>query len=238
MTSKIYNLIILDESGSMSGVKPQTISGCNETINTIRSAQEKFAETQEHFVSIYAFQDNDKVPSRYLIKNEAIDKVSHINAEQYEPWGCTPLYDAIGSTITDLKAITKNEKLAIGSITIITDGMENASKQYTREQVARMIDAVKEIGWSVNFIGANIDVKGTADSLHIDNAMEFQQDREGTRAMFEKERRSRMGWLGRTHIVMASMTEESCASPEGREQYYSSMRETSTNYFDEEDEKA
>ena len=72
MKTEIYNLIILDESGSMSHVKRQTVSGCNETINTIRSAQEKFADTQTHYVSIYAFQANDKIPSRYLIKNQPL----------------------------------------------------------------------------------------------------------------------------------------------------------------------
>ena len=60
MKTEIYNLIVLDESGSMGCVRNQTISGCNETINTIRAAQEKYADTQEHFVSIYAFQTNDK----------------------------------------------------------------------------------------------------------------------------------------------------------------------------------
>ena len=63
-TSEIYNLIILDESGSMSCVWEQTISGCNETINTIKAAQNKFAENQKHFVSIYAFQSAGNRPSR------------------------------------------------------------------------------------------------------------------------------------------------------------------------------
>ena len=72
MKTEIYNLIILDESGSMDCVKKQTISGCNETINTIRMAQEKYADTQLHYVSIFAFQSGS-VPSRYIIKNEPID---------------------------------------------------------------------------------------------------------------------------------------------------------------------
>lgn len=232
MKSKIYNLIILDESGSMSGVRAQTISGCNETINTIRSAQEKYADTQEHYVSIFAFQGNDKNPSRYLIKNEPAESVGHINAELYKPWGSTPLYDAIGSTITDLKAVAKGETLAIGAITIITDGMENSSSQYSRQQVARMIDAVKEMGWSVNFIGANIDVRGTADSLHIDNAMEFKQDMQGTRVMFERESRSRMGWFTR----MQNALEECDAAPCGTS-CVERLKDAAANYFEEDGEE-
>ena len=195
MKAKIYNLIILDESGSMCGVTRQTIEGCNETINTILMAQGKNAETQEHFVSIYAFQACGSKPSRYLIKNVPAANTKHINADLYTPWGSTPLYDAVGSTLADLKAVTQGDETAIGSVTIITDGMENASTQYTLAKVAKMIEALKELGWNFNFIGANIDVKATAQSLNIDNSLEFAQDEEGTRAMFEKERRARMSWM-------------------------------------------
>lgn len=236
MKSTIYNLIILDESGSMSCVRNQTISGCNETINTIRAAQKKYAETQDHFVSIFAFQSGGDRPSRYIIKNEPIDRVEHITSNQYDPDGCTPLYDAVGGTLTDLKATTKGNPLAIGSVTIITDGMENSSEHYDREKVARMIDALKEMGWSFNFIGANIDVKSTAQSLHIDNSLEFQQDAKGTTAMFAKESRSRMGWFGRSHNIMASMKLRIGGkelSNDDLDAFHADMEKASADYFDE-----
>ncbi len=187
----IYNLIVLDESGSMSCVQKQTIDGCNETINTIRAAQEKYAETQRHYVSIFAFQRNDSVPSRYLIKNVPVDKVRHITMEDYVPCGSTPLYDAVGSTLVDLKSIAKTRKDAVGSVTIITDGCENCSRRYTLEKVATMIDGLKELGWNFNFIGANIDVQQASCGLHIDNAYEFAQDDEGMQKMFKAARRGR-----------------------------------------------
>lgn len=236
MKTEIYNLIILDESGSMDCVKAQTISGCNEVINTIASAQQTYAETQEHYVSIFAFQDNDQKPSRYLVKNVPVAKVCHINGEIYDPWGATPLYDAIGSTLVDLKSKVKDKEMAIANVTIITDGMENASKHYTLEQVAKMISALKEIGWSFNFIGANIDVKQTASSLNIDNSLEFQQDEMGTQQMFARERSSRMSWLGRTHAVMAEMDAECCVAPEGKHKLFSQLKEAATNYFEPDDE--
>ncbi len=246
MKTEIYNLIILDESGSMDCVKSQTISGCNETINTIRSAQEKFAGTQEHYVSIYAFQADGHVPSRYIVKNEPIANVRHINGELYAPWGSTPLYDAVGSTLVDLKATVKGKEMAIGNVTIITDGMENASRHYTLQKVAKMIDELKELGWSFNFIGANIDVKGTAASLNIDNSMEFQQDAVGTQMMFARERSSRMRWMERTNEVM--MEADYCAAPTGaapdcekskgkRKNIFSRLRDAAANYFEEEDKK-
>ncbi len=197
MKSQIFNLIILDESGSMDCVTRQTISGCNETINTILSVQKKFAETQEHFVSIFAFQSGGNRPSRYIVKNVPADQVKHITNEDYAPCGCTPLYDAIGSTLADLKATTKASEDAIGSVTIITDGYENSSNHYTLEKVAKMIDALKELGWNFNFIGANIDVTEVSMSLNIDNAMAFEQDEAGTAEMFAKERRSREAYYSR-----------------------------------------
>ncbi len=197
MKLQIFNLIILDESGSMDCISKQTISGCNETINAIRTVQKKFAETQEHFVSIFAFQSNGNRPSRYLIKNEPIDKVRHITVEDYEPWGYTPLYDAVGATLSDLKTTTKHSEDAIGSVTIITDGAENSSTRYNLPQVARMIEELKELGWNFNFIGANIDVDKVSRSLNIENALAFEQDEAGTAKMFARERRSREAYYSR-----------------------------------------
>lgn len=231
MKTEIYNLIILDESGSMDYVKRQTISGCNETINTIRAAQEKFADTQDHYVSIYAFQENEKVPSRYLIKNQPIAGVAHINDEQYSPWGSTPLYDAVGGTLADLKAVVKDREMAIGSVTIITDGLENASKHYTCEKVARMIDALKEGGWSFNFIGANIDVQATAASLNIDNALEFQQDEAGTEAMFARERNSRMAYYNRTSEVLSNCVPCCADNEEERRKVLDRLKGAAADYF-------
>ena len=57
MEKKIYNLIILDESGSMQSIKPQAITGLNETLQTIKSAQEKF-ENQSHYVTLVSFNTN------------------------------------------------------------------------------------------------------------------------------------------------------------------------------------
>ncbi len=241
MKTQIFNLIILDESGSMGCVTRQTINGCNETINTIRSVQEKFAETQEHFVSIYAFQSNGNKASRYLIKNEPIDKVAHINEENYTPWGGTPLYDAVGATLSDLKATTKCSEDAIGSVTIITDGEENSSRQYSLPQVAKMIDALKEMGWNFNFIGANIDVRRVSRSLNIDNAMAFEQSASGTQQMFNKDSRSRMAYFSRLHQISEDMAcimpAEDCGmSEEEREELKQERRNrwknASKGYFD------
>lgn len=228
MKQLIYNLIILDESGSMHTISRQTINGCNETINTIRSAQEKYNHTQQHFVSIYAFQSGGNVPSRYLIKNLPIEKVRHITHKDYSPEGLTPLNDAVGATLADLKATVRQAENAIGSVTIITDGEENASERYTTEKVGLMIESLKEMGWNFNFIGANIDVAGTAREYNIDNAMEFQQDDAGTREMFELERSCRMSYYQRMNEVQEFCSAEPALCKEERRLM---MKKASKNYF-------
>ena len=191
----IYNLIILDESGSMSGITHQTITGCNETIDTIKAAAEKFSETQEHFVSIFAFQCKGYRKSRYILKNVPAKDVKHITNEDYEPSGCTPLNDAVGSTLTDLEATVKDYKNELASVTIITDGYENASQIYSLEQVRALIKSLKEMGWNFNFIGANIDAQATARSYNIDNHLQFEQSAEGTKAMFRRESSGKFRYL-------------------------------------------
>lgn len=212
--TKVFNLIILDESGSMDCVRRQTISGCNETLNVIKSVQKKHADTQNNMVSIFAFQDNDSVPSRYLIKNVPAEACQHITKADYEPWGGTPLYDAIGATLTELKHAATKERDCTGSVTIITDGMENSSIHFNRRDVVRLIDFLKELGWNFNFIGANIDVDRVAADLSIDNTLSFQQDEEGTEDMFRIVSESREAYADKFAECDAALP--SCASPEER----------------------
>lgn len=182
----VFNLIILDESGSMSDCTRATISGCNETINVARNLQKKFADKQNTFISIYAFQSDGPVPSRYLCKNESIEKVKNITRRDYSPCGCTPLLDAVGATLVDLKSVAATHEDALGVVTIITDGYENSSTHYNYQQVRSLISQLKELGWTFNFIGANIDVEEVSSKLNIDNAMSWTNDEEGTKKMFRK----------------------------------------------------
>ncbi|MDE6408813.1 MAG: VWA domain-containing protein [Muribaculaceae bacterium] len=192
MKTTVFNLIILDESGSMSPMTQQTISGCNETLNTIRYAAQKNAETIRNLVSIYAFQDGGPVKSRYLVKNLDPKDVKDITSNDYEPWGNTPLLDAVGSTLTELKAIASTHEDASGIVTIMTDGYENSSTQYTWKQVANLISQLREMGWTINLIGANVDVDAMAAKMNIanENSMAYQQTSEGTQEMWGKFSRS------------------------------------------------
>lgn len=223
--TQIYNLIILDESGSMGCVTNQTISGCNETIQTIKGTQEEMGEAQQNFVSIYAFQSGR--PSRYLFKNVPAAAAIEIGHSDYEPYGGTPLNDAVGGCLADMKATIGDKADAIGSITIITDGYENASKRYTTAQVATMISELKERGWNFNFIGANIDVVSTSASYNIDNHMAFTSDAEGTRKMWEKERLAKRAYSSRLKKMEEDMNFEMLAE----EDRMRLRKEASSHYY-------
>jgi len=186
MKTTVFNLIILDESGSMSDVTNQTISGCNETINVAKTQAEKNADALHSLVSVYAFQSGGHVPSRYIMKNEDATKARHISNDDYQPCGCTPLLDAVGSTLIELKTVSATHEDATGVITIITDGLENASTNYNWKDVANLIAQFKEMGWTINLIGANIDVDQMANKMNIDNRMAFQASKAGTSAMWDK----------------------------------------------------
>ncbi len=97
--TKVYNLIILDNSGSMSSIAKAAISGFNETVGGIRSAQELYRETQEHYVSLFVFCNCDK---SYIYENVPVRNVQELTSRLYQPCCGTPLYDAMGISLNKL----------------------------------------------------------------------------------------------------------------------------------------
>lgn len=185
MKTKVFNLIILDESGSMCCIERQALNGLNETLQTIRGAQKKYPE-QEQLVSIVPFESGN---IRLLRDKVSIKEVKDLRPKEYNPGGSTPLYDAIGFGINSIRNEVSDDDSVL--VTIITDGDENSSVEYTGKAIATIIDELKKKGWMFTYIGANQDAVSVAMTINISNAMNFVQDNEGTRAMFESERRSR-----------------------------------------------
>lgn len=185
MKSKVFNLIILDESGSMSCIERQALTGLNETLQTIRKAQEKYPE-QEQLVSIVPFETGN---IRLLRDKVSISEVKDLRPEEYIPGACTPLYDAIGFGIESIRKHVGDDDSVL--VTIITDGYENDSREYSGKAIGMIIDELKQKGWMFTYIGANQDAVQVALTINITNAMNFEQDDEGTKQMFAKERKSR-----------------------------------------------
>jgi Mg-chelatase subunit ChlD len=182
---KIYNLIILDESGSMCSIKKQAIDGFNETVQTIKAATKKHAG-QQHLVSLVTF--NGAGIKTVYDKMDA-GRVDELNDRLYDPDCDTPLYDAMGKSLTELKKSVNAEDNVL--ITIITDGEENASREYTQSAIKALVEELKAKGWVFTYIGANQDVKKVSATIAITNVMSFQATEAGTSVMFSKERSSR-----------------------------------------------
>lgn len=123
----VYNVIILDKSGSMTNIARQAIDGVNETIGSIKSAQEKNPD-QKHLVTLVAFCGCEQ---KLIYDNIPVAKASTLTDKDYRPCCMTPLYDAIGATITRVHAMKSKEPDSLALVTIITDGYENASREFS-----------------------------------------------------------------------------------------------------------
>jgi len=185
-TKRIHNLIIVDESGSMSVIRKQAFTGMNETLQTVRKMQEKYSD-QVQLVTLLTF---DSGHTTWHYDNASALKTKDLSWKAYNPGGGTPLYDAIGKGISKVNAQIEDGDHVL--VTIITDGEENSSEEWTLKMVRTMIEKLKKQDWTFTLIGTdNLDVETMAKSFAIDEHLEFQQDEEGTKAMFARERRSR-----------------------------------------------
>ena len=186
----VYNLIIVDESGSMSVIRKEALAGINETIETCQKMQEAHPEMEQRITLITFDSGHFKVH----LNNEQAKKARKLTMEDYRPSAATPLYDAIGKGVAMLNANTSlNDNVLV---TIITDGEENCSEEYNLKMVKNLIEKQKSQGWTFTLIGTdNLDVEGMAGNLSIDNHLAFAEDAESTKRMFARERKARTRFM-------------------------------------------
>ena len=175
-TSLTELVFILDRSGSMGGLESDTIGG----LNSMLAKQQ--AEPGECRMTTVLF-DNE-----YEVLHDRIDikAVSPITEREYFVRGSTALLDAVGKTINKIGGVQKNtaEEYRAAKVLFIitTDGMENASREYTSDQIKTLIERQKsDYGWEFIFLGANIDAASVAGRFGIDKsrAQNFHNDSEG-----------------------------------------------------------
>ncbi len=169
-------IFILDRSGSMSGLESDTIGGYNSMLR-------KQMDTEgEAFITTVLFDDEyELLHDRINLKG-----VRPITEKEYFVRGTTALLDAIGKSIQKIINVQKNtsedEKAEKILFVITTDGLENASREYSYKKIKAMIEnQKKKYGWEFIFLGANIDAASEAEKFGIDSnrAAQFHNDKEG-----------------------------------------------------------
>lgn len=185
MKTRIHNLIILDESGSMESIKRAAINGMNETVQSIRDTQKKH-EDQEHIVSLVSFNSSE---IKGIYDCVPVAEVKELTDKEYVPDCCTPLYDAMGLSLNHLRAKVNDEDKVL--VTIITDGEENSSSEYNSAAIKALVDSLKEKGWVFAYIGANQDVLKVAQTISVTNVMNFSSTDFGTGSAIASLRKSR-----------------------------------------------
>ena len=182
---KLDVVFILDKSGSMANQVENTISSFNEYLE-----KEKKNKYQTNITTVL-FSDKYKI----LHDREDIKKVNKITNKDYYVEGCTALYDALGNTIHSMETKDTDKVLFI----IITDGYENASREYNNNDIKKLIK--KHDDYEFIYIGADIDSYAAGNSIGIcnDNIASFKKDRKGTSKLFKA-----------VECFSASMMEEDC----------------------------
>lgn len=187
---RVFNLIVVDESGSMCVIEKQALAGLNETIQTVKKVQDVHPDMEQH-ITIMTFDSGHK---RYIYDNVLAKDATMLSKKDYNPGGATPLYDAVGIAISRLNAITTDDDHVL--MTIITDGEENCSTEYSLNMIKTLIEKLKKHNWTFSFIGTdNLDVESMAKEMNIDNHLSFTEDAEGTAEMFATERACRMSFM-------------------------------------------
>lgn len=168
-------VFVLDRSGSMGGLESDTIGGFNGMIEKQKKEGEK--------VNVTTLLFDDKV--EIIHDRFSIQEIQPLTDKEYYVRGCTALLDAVGQAINKIDNVQKHlpEEYRAGKVlfVIITDGLENSSKEFSYNDIRKMIEAKKEFGWDFLFLGANIDAGREAEKMGIgrNRSVTYENDSKG-----------------------------------------------------------
>ena len=185
--SKMYHLIILDRSGSMSNKISATVEGFNLQLDGIKSDIEKNSD-QEHVISLIDFGDDVNVS----IWKKSVDDIKPMTDTSFKDMisGCTALWDAIGTGANSLRneivedLSDENTKVFV---TIFTDGLNNASKTFSAKDCSGLIKEMKSTDqWAFALVGCDDSIFDVADQLNISrkSTLRVDNNQQGVRMAF------------------------------------------------------
>jgi hypothetical protein len=145
---------------------------------------------------------------RTIYDNVPVAEAKMLTDKDYRPCCMTPLYDAVGTTITRVHTLKSQDISSLALVTIITDGYENASREFSLTAIKSLIESYKEQGWQFTYIGADHDVEKVAYSLHIEHSLKFEKTPQATASMFARERKARHKWTDKLASLMQEDMDE------------------------------
>lgn len=175
---RTHIVCILDRSGSMSSIMDDSIGGFNEFLKTQKELPD------EASITIALFDDKYEL----LYDNVDIKSVNELTKKVWYPRGMTALYDAIGKTINDVKTHFEkldDEKPSKVLVCIVTDGMENSSKEYTLDTLKKLIGDCEKDNWNFMYLAANQDAfaVGTSFGVSAGNTFTYTASTDGVKTM-------------------------------------------------------
>lgn len=163
--NKFLICFVLDETGSMQIVKQVTINGYNEYVNNL-------CKQKNTNMALVRF-DSDAID---IEEPKPIQDATILTSENYQPGAMTPLYDAVGKSIREMEKYVDSREVIF---VIMTDGLENASKEYKRDTIFSLVKEKEKAGWKFVYLGANQDayVEGFELGIHKVGIMNYSQSK-------------------------------------------------------------
>ena len=182
VAENVHAAFLIDQSGSMNPLVDDVIGGYNQFVANQRKAEVAGDCT------FTAVQFDTTEPFKVINDATPISEVSDLTPADYRPNGGTPLLDALGRLIRTIEKRVDTSKVPEDQIVVVfTDGHENASTEWTREDLFRVITEKENDGWTFIFMGANQDAYDTGRRLGIkhENIQNFKNDGQGTRTAMD-----------------------------------------------------
>ena len=178
---KSIHLLIIDESGSMAEVRNSTIETYETIVNQIYSDKNEYPGL-EQYINLWTFGNisiNERIPPTLVSSTQ-------FPPFRYHPAGGTPLYDALGNALLELERFLNKPEMSgnhLVNVTIITDGEENSSREFTHPEIARLINRLKEKNWNFQYFGTDHDVEKAAQKINITESAIFEKSQTGMKNM-------------------------------------------------------
>lgn len=187
--TQVYDFILLDMSGSMDTIRESVVEAFNTLLDGLKAGQQRYAGTQEHYLTLRLFCTEGLFD---VYRMAPLDSVEHLSLDDYMPMGGTPLYDAMGTSISMLAEVTDTVQYGTVLFTVISDGLENASMFYSKAMLKRMVRVMADEGWLFSYMGTDDAVIKEALNLNIDSVYYFEQTDSGTRRAMRLDENSRV----------------------------------------------